>query len=278
MPASVPGTTVIRRQLGRRLRRLRKQSGKTIADVAAAKLASEVKVWRIESGKIAVRIADVRALCWLYGADATTTDELAALAENTVGQDWWEGSGGGLFREGFGLYLGLEAIADEISVYLPELVFGPFQTEEYARAVQWGSLLDPTERDVERTVATRLARRRVLLERTPPPRFRLVLGELALTRPIGSAEIVALQRAELLDLDGRDSIELRVLPTTAGPHPGHRGAFTLLDFDDPQDPPVVYTEPDTGVSIIERPDRVSWQRRVFARLRELSVPIKEFSS
>jgi transcriptional regulator with XRE-family HTH domain len=278
MPASVPGTTVIRRQLGRRLRRLREQSGKTIADVAAAKLASEVKMWRIETGKIAVRIADARALCWLYGVDAATTNELAVLAENTVGQDWWEGGGSGLFREGFGLYLGLEAIAGEISAYMPELVFGPFQTEEYARAVQWGSLLDPTEQDVERTVATRLARRRVLFERATPPRFRLVLSELALTRPIGSAEIVARQQALLLELDSREGIEFRVLPTAAGAHPGHRGEFILLDFDDPHDPPVVYTEAAASLSIIERPDGVARQRRVFARLQELSVPIKEFPS
>jgi transcriptional regulator with XRE-family HTH domain len=278
MPASVPGTTVIRRQLGRRLRRLREQSGKTIADVAAAKLASEVKVWRIETGRSAVRIADVRALCWLYGVDAATTDKLAALAENTIGQDWWEGSGGGRYREGFDLYLGLESIASQISAYTPELVFGPFQTEDYARVVQWGSLLDPTEQDVERTVQTRLARSRVLFERATPPLIRAVLSEQALTRPVGSAGIVARQRARLLEFDGREGIELRVLPTAAGPHPGHRGDFILLDFDDPHDPPVVYTEPDAGVSIIERPDRAARQRRVFARLLELSVPIKEFPS
>jgi hypothetical protein len=69
-----------------------------------------------------------------------------------------------------------------------------------------------------------------------------------------------------------------VLPTAAGPHPGHRGDFILLDFDDPQDPPVVYTEAVAGTSLIERPDGVTRHRRVLARLQELSIPIKEFSS
>jgi transcriptional regulator with XRE-family HTH domain len=276
MTASVPGTTVIRRQLGRRLRRLREQAGKTIADVAAAKLASEVKVWRIETGRLPVKIADVRALCWLYGVDGATTDELAVLAENTVGQDWWQGAGN-RYLEGFDLYLGLESIANQISLYLPELVFGPFQTEEYARTVQWGSLLDPTQEDVERTVQTRLARRHVLFERVDPPRVQAVLSELALTRTIGSPEVTARQRTHLLGLGGQEGVEIGVLPTAAGPHPGHRGEFTLLDFDDPHDPSVVYTETDTSVSIIERPDGVTRQRRIFTRLQELSVPIKEFS-
>jgi transcriptional regulator with XRE-family HTH domain len=277
MPAAVPGTTVIRRQLGRRLRRLRERAGKTIADVAAAKLASEVKLWRIETGRVAVKIADARALCWLYGADEATTDTLAALAANTTGQDWWQriDAGTGQFP-GFDLYLGLEAIAARLSLYQPELVPGLLQTEEYARAVQWGSLLDPTAEDVERTVRTRLARQQVLFERPVPPRILAVLSQWALTRPVGGAGVMQRQRAHLHTLAGQEGIELHILPAAAGPHPGFRGGFTLLDFDDPDDPPVAYTETDAGATYIEQPDQVARQRRVLARLLELSVPIEEF--
>jgi transcriptional regulator with XRE-family HTH domain len=277
MTPVLTGTTVVRRQLGRRLRRLREQAGKTTLDVEAAKLASRVKLWRIETGKLPVKIADVRALCWLYGADSATTDALAALAEGTVGQDWWERGTGDVRFPGFDLYLGLESAASALSLHQPEIVHGLFQTEEYARAVQWGTMLDPTAEDVERTVRTRKARQQVLFGRATPPHVRATLSEWALTRPIGSPEVTARQRAHLIALDDRADVEIGVLPAAAGAHPGFRGGFTLLDFDDPDDPAVVYTETDTGSTFIERPEGVAQQRRVLARLQQLSVPIKEFS-
>src|SRR5690349_17324842 len=114
----ITGSTVVRRQLGRQLRRLRHVAGKTEADVEQANLASRVKLWRIETGKVMVKVGDVRGLCWLYGADAGTTDALSALAAGTREQDWWENFGPG----GFSLYLGLEEIADELRTYNAELV------------------------------------------------------------------------------------------------------------------------------------------------------------
>jgi transcriptional regulator with XRE-family HTH domain len=279
MPPAASGTTVVRRQLGRRLRRLREQAGKTTADVQAAKLASTVKLWRVETGKIPVRIADVRALCWLYGADAATTDALTTLAEGTTGQDWWErGWDDEAHLVGFDLYLGLEAAASRLSLYQPEAVHGLFQTEEYARAVQWCTLLEPTPDQVERTVRIRLTRQDRLFGRATPPGIRLVLSELALTREVGSAEVMAEQRAQLLEFEARDGVEVRVLPVAAGPHAGIWGEFALLDFDDPDDPTVAYTETDAGALFVETPDGVGRKRRIFARLQELSVPIEEFPS
>lgn len=277
MTAGAAGTTVVRRQLGRRLRRLREQAGKTTSDVEAAKLASTVKLWRIETGKVAVRIADVRALCWLYGADAATTDALATLAEGTTGQDWWERGDGAVRVAGFGLYLGLESAASCLSIYQPEIVPGLLQTEAYAREVERGSLLDATPDDVGFSVRTRMARQDVLFGRPAPPRIVAVISEWALTRPVGSREVMAGQWARLRQHADRDGVDLTVLPASAGPHPGLRGEFTLMDFDDPADPSVVCIETDAGATFIERTEGVDRQRRVFARLQELSVPIEEFS-
>jgi transcriptional regulator with XRE-family HTH domain len=276
MTLAATGTTVVRRQLGRRLRRLREQAGKTTQDVGAAKLASTVKLWRIETGKVPVKIADVRALCWLYGADGATTDALASLAEGTTGQDWWERGDDTVRLAGFDLYLGMEAAASRLSLYQPEIVHGLFQTEEYARAVQWGTLLDPTEADVERTVRTRLRRQESLFGRATPVAIEAVFSEWALTRPVGSADIMKRQWSRLRDLQGRKGIEISVVPASAGPHPGYRGEFALLDFDDPDDPAVAYNEVVTGATFVERPGGVERQRRVFDRLQELSFPIKEF--
>lgn len=44
------GSTVVRRQLGRRLRALREGARKTVADVVEAGIASKQTLWRIEKG------------------------------------------------------------------------------------------------------------------------------------------------------------------------------------------------------------------------------------
>src|SRR6476620_8332903 len=127
----VTGQRVVRRALGRRLTRLRLASGKSRREVADAKLGmSEPTLHRIENGKVPVTAANVRALCWLYGADEATTDALAALAVGTSQEEWWDSSP--ILPEWFKLYVGLEASASKICFYDPELVPGELQTEKYA--------------------------------------------------------------------------------------------------------------------------------------------------
>src|SRR5690349_10341366 len=128
------GSTVVRRQLGRQLRKLRDKAGKSDRDVEESSLASRTKLWRIETGKTAVRIADVRALCWLYNADPTTTESLVRLAQGTNTQNWWEERFADL-PGWFWLYLGLESTATSVCVYDPELVFGLLQSRRYMEAI-----------------------------------------------------------------------------------------------------------------------------------------------
>src|SRR5258705_3545285 len=130
----VTGQRVVRRALGRRLTRLRIASGKTRREVADAKLGmSEPTLHRIETGKVPVTAANVRALCWLYGVDQSVTDALADLAVGTSHEEWWDSSS--VIPEWFKLYIGLEASASRICTYDGELVPGELQIEEYASAV-----------------------------------------------------------------------------------------------------------------------------------------------
>src|SRR5262245_10004280 len=125
----ITGSTVLRRQLGRQLRRLRDAANVKEADVVEAGLASRAKLWRIESGQTAIKVADVRALCWLYKVDQTTTDALAKMALGSSTRGWWEDKEyAGVLPEWFSLYVGLEAAASEIRIYEPEIVHGLLQT------------------------------------------------------------------------------------------------------------------------------------------------------
>jgi transcriptional regulator with XRE-family HTH domain len=273
MPIS--GSTVVRRQLGRRLRRLREAAGKTERDVETAKLMSRTKLWRVESGKVPIKVADARTLCWLYGADAPTTDALAALALGTTEQGWWEDYGDAV-PDWFGLYIGLEAAASEIRIYDPELVHGLLQTPAYMRALWQAGAGDRSEEAIQSHTDLRMQRQRAITDRTPPLRVTTVLGAGVLARPVGGDQVTAEQTDRLRQLAKLDHIDIRVLPWQAGAHAAmHTGAFIILDFDDPDDPPVVYLETHTGARYLEKPEELNQYRRIFDLIYEKSVPIEE---
>jgi hypothetical protein len=72
----------------------------------------------------------------------------------------------------------------------------------------------------------------VLLTRASSPlTVTLALDEALMRRPVGGPEAMAGQLRFLADLAALPNVRLRVVPYTAGLHPGlATGAFTLLDF------------------------------------------------
>ena len=62
----------------------------------------------------------------------------------------------------------------------------------------------------------------------------------------GSPAILADQLRHLVPLGEAEHVDLLVLPFSAGAHPAMAGAFRILDFDDPDDPDVVYLESQVG--------------------------------
>ncbi|OLE25680.1 MAG: hypothetical protein AUG44_15250 [Actinobacteria bacterium 13_1_20CM_3_71_11] len=274
MPIS--GSTVIRRQLGRRLRRLRDTAGKTERDVEEAGLASRAKLWRIEAGRTNVKIADVRTLCWLYGADQQTTDALAALATGTSQQGWWEDYGD-VLADWFGLYVGLEAAATEVRMYDPELVPGLLQTPAYLRALFTDSGVDATEAAIQRQIKLRQERQQTITVRTPPLALTVILGAGVLARRVGGETVMAEQIAHLRELNKLAHVDIRVMPWEAGGHAAmHIGAFAILDFADPDDPPVVYLESHTGARYLEKPEELTEYRKVYDLIFKKTVPIEEY--
>jgi transcriptional regulator with XRE-family HTH domain len=278
MPMPISGSTVIRRQLGRRLRRLRDTAGKTERDVEEAGLASRTKLWRIESGKTAVKIADVRALCWLYGVDQQTTDVLAGMAVGTSMQGWWEDYADAL-PDWFGLYVGLEATATAIHIYEPELVHGLLQTPAYVRAMYLEGGVDAGEEAIQRQVKLRHERQQVLISRRPPLALTVVLGAGVLARRVGGDAVMAEQIARLCELNRLDHVDIRVMPWEVGGHAAiDTGAFAILDFPDLDDPAVVYLESHTGARYLEKPNELAEYRKIYDLVYQKTVSIEEYLS
>jgi transcriptional regulator with XRE-family HTH domain len=270
----VTGQRVVRRALGRRLTKLRMAAGKSRREVADAKLGmSEPTLHRIETGKTPVTAANVRALCWLYGVDQSHTDALAELAIGTSHEQWWDSSP--TIPEWFKLYVGLELSARQICTYEVEIVPGELQTEEYALAV-FGAEKVASYEETRRHVTLRVQRQRSLFGRDPAPQLITVLGEGALQRPVGGPGVLKAQVEHLRSLAQADNIEIRVLPFGVGAHAAMAGAFRILDFDDPEDPDIVYLESHVGALYLEEPEEVTEYRRIFELIRTESVLLDKF--
>jgi transcriptional regulator with XRE-family HTH domain len=270
-------STAARRQLGRQLRTLREGAGKTRDDVATTRLMSRQKLEKLEFGKVSIRPGDVYELCQLYGAPTDLTERLREMALATTQDAWWQEHTGNLTR-GFQNYLGLEEVAAACWVYEPEVIEGLLQTETYARAVERASTPPGlTVEEIEQLVQVRMGRQRTLFGRRRPLRLRVVLGEAALRLRVGSPEVMTEQYRQLHRMTRHDHIELWVLPFVAGPHRGLLGGFRLLDFNDPADPPVVYTQSYVWARYNDRPSHVEYHRDVLRHLESLAVPLKEFA-
>ena len=122
-----------------------------------------------------------------------------------------------------------------------------------------------------------MVRQQQVFNRPDPMRIRLVLGEAAFLTVAGPPDLMAAQHQHLRDQAGRDQVDIRVLPFTAGLYPGIRGPFSVLQFPDPDDPPVAYVETYEGSRYPERPPQVARYRRRFERIWALAVPLEEYS-
>ncbi|WP_406267109.1 helix-turn-helix domain-containing protein [Streptomyces sp. NBC_00191] len=135
----------------------------------------------------------------------------------------------------FQAYAEMEARAAYISSFQAQLVDGLLQTEAYARAV----LGVRTEENLDAKVAARMERQRIL-ERENPPLSWVVLSEAVLRQEVGGRDVMRNQLAHLLGLQGREWVQVQILPFAAGAHAGLPGSFTVLRFED--DPDLVYSE------------------------------------
>jgi len=268
------GSTVVRRQLGRKLRRLRETANKTHEDVAAAHIASPTTMWRIETGKVAVKPGVIWALAHLYEASPDETDVLVTLAAGTREEGWWEDYGGAV-PEWVGLYAGLEAACTTLHDYQCELIHGLLQTEDYARAVT-RSNPSLSEEVVEQRVAFRMGRQHAVFNRSDPGRVVSVMTAGVLRLVVGSREVMEAQIAHLLALTQGGGVEVRVLTETDGVHSAMRGPFTILDFDDPDDPSLVYVETLVGSRYMERPEHVAEFRGAFRHIQAQAVSLEEY--
>lgn len=246
------GPTVLRILLGAQLRRLRESKGVTREQAGWEIRASESKLSRMENGRVGFKERDIADLLSLYGVtDRAERESLLDLALRANNPGWWHRYSD-VHPKWFEAYLGLEAAASVIRTYEVQFVPGLLQTSEYAEAVIRLAYGGADHGEIERRVALRTGRQRMLYRADPPPpHLWAVVDEAALRRPIGGPEVMCGELEFLIEVGRRPNITIQVLPFHAGGHAAAGGAFSLLRFPEPDLPDVVYMEQLTGALYID---------------------------
>ena len=258
--------TVRGRRLMRELKRLREASGLSPDEVAQRLDFSKSKLYRIENGRSRVDADDLEDMLDLYDVRSPERDALVALGRDSRRRGWWT-----TYKDVFtGSYVGLESEAASVQV-MSHLVPGIFQTPDYARAVIATTAPWFNAGETERRVAARTARQQAILGRGNPPEIHVVLDEAALHRTVGGAAVMTEQLAALAKAGTQPGTIIQVLPFTAGAHAALEGDFVILDFPDPEDPPVAYAEGLFGDVYLESKEELDRYHLVWSYLLAKAV-------
>ncbi|MFF4606079.1 helix-turn-helix domain-containing protein [Streptomyces sp. NPDC001339] len=267
MSASESSGSVVRRiLLGSQLRRLRESRGITREAAGYSIRASESKISRMELGRVSFKARDIEDLLTLYGVgDAQEREALLSLAREANVAGWWH-SYTDVLPAWFQTYVGLEGATSLIRVYEVQFVHGLLQTESYAQAVVRRGMPDAAPADIDRRVALRMERQKLLVAERPAE-FHCVLDEAALRRPYGDRQVMREQLRHLIEVSERPNVRLQVMPFSLGGHAGEFGAFTMLGFQESGLPDVVFMEQLTSALYLDKPEEVAQYGRVMDRLQ-----------
>jgi transcriptional regulator with XRE-family HTH domain len=265
----MPGTspTLRQRELGMRLRELRNQRGLTVEDVAEKLLCSATKISRLETGVRRPSLRDVRDLCTLYDVDEVTSAHFMTLAREAREQGWWTKYDDLRLDP----YIGLEQVARSITTYTMYYVPALLQTEEYARAIIKGIAPKISAEILQQRVEARL-RRQLLLQDDSRPRYRVLLDEGVLHRPVGGPAVMAAQLGRVLQAEQQGQVTIQVIPFDIGAHASADVHFVLLEFaEDSNLSPIIFIEGLQVHQYLERKDDILRYREAIELLRDSAL-------
>ncbi|MPZ67411.1 MAG: helix-turn-helix domain-containing protein [Pseudonocardiaceae bacterium] len=258
------GSAALRIILGAQLRKLREAAEISRAQAGYQIRGSESKISRMELGRVGFKPRDIADLLTMYGVcdPGERSNFLDQVAQSNQ-PGWWQRYGD-LMPRWLDNYLGLEESASRIQTYELQFVPGLLQTEAYARAVIGQGMPESLRDDVERRVALRMRRQKVLARPTAPQLWTII-DESVLVRKIGGREVLLEQIDKLLELTTMPHITLQVVGLDITGYAAE-SPFTLLRFAEPELSNIVYIEYLSGALYLEKPDEIETFGRALDRL------------
>jgi transcriptional regulator with XRE-family HTH domain len=271
---TMSGSGVARRLLGRCLRDLRQEAVLTTEKAARALEWSGPKLWRIETGQTGVRGLDVEAMCALYGAPLDLAQALTGLARRPQAEVWWRARGEAVIH-GFDVYSRLEEQACTLLGYEPGEVPPLARTPAYARALISARRPGTDAAEIDQLVRECLARQLQVTRAGAPLDLKLILSEALVRSPVGGPQLMAEQLRYLAEMAVFPNVRVRVVPFSAGLHPGlETGPFTLLRFPSSgRDPGAVTVRVPSlaGELYLDKPDEVECFQTAYSAIASYAL-------
>jgi hypothetical protein len=217
------GPFVQRILLGARLRAARESIELSSTDATKALGWYAGKLSKIEWGDVPTSDKDLAAAIRAFKIDPKEAGELqrlASLARRKLPPS--------RVAEWAAKYVHLVAAARELKLWNADAFPGTVQTADYARA-QLEQVVTVRPADVEPMAQDR-AKRVERLRAPGAPRLWLIVGEEALHRTIGGAEVLRGQLEQIRDLAELENVSVQVMPFGTGAHASHGVSFSIVNL------------------------------------------------
>ncbi|MEU5692575.1 DUF5753 domain-containing protein [Actinosynnema sp. NPDC020468] len=215
-------------------------------------------------------VEDIAEVCGV--TDQELIAKLKAWAKSARLKGRWEQKRRNLHENLMDL-VGYEEQAVVQRIWDPLLIPALCQTAGYASVVM--SAMDPhlVTGELDRWVDARIARQAALTGDFPQHLW-VLLDERVVRTQIGSADTWVEQLRHLKKMASWPNVTLRVVPTTAAPHPGLSGWFTLMEFAD-DIPDIAYTDGLGGSLYLEEAQDVRGCTLIFGHLLGIALNAME---
>lgn len=262
---------LLRRRLRTEIRAARLKKELTQEQVAEAMEWSLSKMNRIEKAKSSISVNDLKVLLPFYDiTKKEKVDELVALARAARQSPWWrrysEVAPPALLE-----LIDYESAASSVSQFETMFVPGILQTEEYASAVLQVFYDEKSAPEKVAALVDLRTRRRDLLAGENAPKFSFILDESVLRLLAGNPGITSLQLLHLVNAAEMPNVKIQVVPFTAGLHPGMKGPFEFIQFEDTPDENVVFLEGPRGDFISDEPRETENYLEAFKRIADTAL-------
>ncbi|MFI8997018.1 helix-turn-helix domain-containing protein [Streptomyces sp. NPDC053542] len=254
-----------REALGARLRGFRKDAGFSSGRALARALNwQESKVSRLENGRQNASEDDIRAWCGATGQEGHVPDLIATVRH--IDELWLEWrrqlQTGAESRQKKSLPV--YAKTKVFRIWNPNMVWGTFQTAEYAAEVfRQAVCFYEFPNDTEAAVAKRLERQRYLYEGERV--YNVLLGEQALYSNVGGPDVMKAQLDRLIAVMGLPRVSLGVVPSAAATAIWLGHSFSM--FDDK----LVLVETFSAELSVTQPREIELYNKAFSLLRQSAV-------